>query len=184
MSDLDGDRKLSKQSDEELMQSFKKGETPAFRELFERYKNPVFAFVRRRVNDAGRAEEITQDIFLALVQRRNGYEAKARFRTYLYKIALNRVASEHRKRSQSEPLASSSEATGGGDPGLVQQVREALGKLESEQREVVLLREYEGLSYQEISQVLGVPFGTVRSRLFRAKLALRELLAPAWAEGA
>jgi len=175
---------LSKESDEGLMQSFKKGETPAFRELFERYKNPVFAFVRRRVNDAGRAEEITQDIFLALVQRRNGYEVRARFRTYLYKIALNRVAEEHRKRSLSESLTTSPEATGGGDPNVVQQVREALGRLEPGQREVVLLREYEGLSYQEIAEVLKMPVGTVRSRLFRAKLALRDLLAPAWGEGA
>jgi RNA polymerase sigma-70 factor (ECF subfamily) len=184
MSDLDGERKLSKQSDEELMQSFKKGETLAFRELFERYKNPIFAFVRRRVNDAGRAEEITQDIFLALVERRRGYEARASFRTYLYRIALNRVASEHRKRSQSETLDSKSEAAGGNNPAIVQQVREALGRLDSEQREVVLLREYEGLSYQEIAELLKVPVGTVRSRLFRARLALRDLLAPAWAEGA
>jgi len=166
------------------MESFKRGETPAFRELFERYKNPVFAFVRRRVNDAGRAEEITQDIFLALVQRRNGYEPRSSFRTYLYKIALNRVASEHRKRNHTEPVAANSDATGGGNPGIVEQVREALGRLELEQREVVLLREYEGLSYQEIAEVLKVPVGTVRSRLFRAKLALRDLLAPAWAEGA
>lgn len=76
------------------MQAFKKGEALAFRELFERFKNPVFGFVQRRVNDAARAEEITQDIFLALVQRRNGYEARASFRTYLYKIALNRRSSQ------------------------------------------------------------------------------------------
>ena len=77
MNDSDGDRHLDTQTDEELMQAFKKGDTPAFRQLFERYKNPVFAFVRRRLNDPGRAEEITQDIFLALIQHRNGYEARA-----------------------------------------------------------------------------------------------------------
>jgi RNA polymerase sigma-70 factor (ECF subfamily) len=66
----------------------------------------------------------------------------------------------------------------------VQQVRDALGKIDSEQRQIVMLREYEGLSYQEIAEVLKVPIGTVRSKLFRAKLALRELLAPASAEGA
>jgi RNA polymerase sigma-70 factor (ECF subfamily) len=166
------------------MQAFKKGEALAFRELFERFKNPVFGFVQRRVNDAARAEEITQDIFLALVQRRNGYEARASFRTYLYKIALNRVAAEHRKQGRDEPQTASSEMAGGGDPSVVEQVRQALARLEPEQREVVLLREYEGLSYQEIAVLLKVPVGTVRSRLFRAKLALRELLAPAWAEGA
>jgi RNA polymerase sigma-70 factor (ECF subfamily) len=72
------------------MQAFKRGESLAFRELFDRYKNSIYGFVRRRVDDPGRAEEITQDIFLALIQRRNGYEVRARFRTYLYRIALNR----------------------------------------------------------------------------------------------
>jgi RNA polymerase sigma-70 factor (ECF subfamily) len=162
------------------MQAFKRGEGPAFRELFDRYKNPIYGFVKRRVDDPGRAEEITQDIFMALVQSRNGYEVRSSFRTYLYRIAMNRVASEHRKnKEESDPpdVAASSELS------VVQQVRDALEKIEPEQKQVVMLREYEGLSYQEIAEVLKVPVGTVRSKLFRAKLALRELLAPALAEG-
>jgi RNA polymerase sigma-70 factor (ECF subfamily) len=173
---------LSTRSDEELMQAFKRGEGPAFRELFDRYKNPVYGFVRRRVDDPGRAEEITQDIFLALVQRRNGYEVRARFRTYLYRIALNRVASEHRKKP--EAVTELPAPIAGSDPSIIQQVRDALQRLEPEQKQVVMLREYEGLSYQEIADVMSVPVGTVRSRLFRAKLALRDMLAPAPAEGA
>ena len=164
------------------MQAFKHGEAPAFRALFDRYKNSVYGFVRRRVDDPGRAEEITQDVFMALVERRNGYEVRSSFRTYLYRIALNRVASEHRK-PDPEP-ASAPEPVAGGDPSVVQQVRDALDTLDPEQKQVVMLREYEGLSYQEIADVLKVPVGTIRSRLFRAKLALRELLAPALAEGA
>ena len=163
------------------MQAFKRGEGPAFRELFDRYKNPIYGFVKRRVDDPGRAEEITQDIFMALVQSRNGYEVRSSFRTYLYRIAMNRVASEHRKnKEESDPpdVAASSELS------VVQQVRDALEKIEPEQKQVVMLREYEGLSYQEIAEVLKVPVGTVRSKLFRAKLALRELLGPALAEGA
>jgi len=163
------------------MQAFKRGEGPAFRELFDRYKNPIYGFVKRRVDDPGRAEEITQDIFMALVQSRDGYEVRSSFRTYLYRIAMNRVASEHRKnKEESDPpdVAASSELS------VVQQVRDALEKIEPEQKQVVMLREYEGLSYQEIAEVLKVPVGTVRSKLFRAKLALRELLAPALAEGA
>ena len=163
------------------MQAFKRGEGPAFRELFDRYKNPIYGFVKRRVGDPARAEEITQDVFMALVQSRNGYEVRSSFRTYLYRIAMNRVASEHRKnKKESDPpdVAASSELS------VVQQVRDALEKIEPEQRQVVMLREYEGLSYQEIAEVLKVPVGTVRSKLFRAKLALRELLAPALAEGA
>ena len=164
------------------MQAFKRGETLAFRELFDRYKNPIYGFVRRRVDNPGRAEEITQDVFLALIQQQKGYEVRASFRTFLYRIALNRVVSERRKMAEAPAL--DPEVAAGGDIGTVQQVREALARLEPEQREIVMLREYQGLSYQEIAQVLNVPVGTVRSRLFRAKLALRELLAPTWAEGA
>jgi RNA polymerase sigma-70 factor (ECF subfamily) len=173
---------LSQRSDEELMQAFKRGEALAFRELFDRYKNPIYGFVRRRLNDSSRAEEITQDVFLALVQQQKNYEVRASFRTFLYRIALNRVASERRK--MAEAPAPDPEGAVGGNIGAVQQVREALARLEPERREIVMLREYQGLSYQEIAQVLNVPVGTVRSRLFRAKLALRELLAPTWAERA
>ncbi len=179
---------LSDRLDEELMLAFKNGDGRAFRTLFDRYKNPVYGYVRRRVNDPGRAEEITQDVFMALVQHRNGYEVTASFRTYLYRIALNRIASEHRKKKEEawpetpegQPVAVP--ATGG-DPAVVQQVREALARLEPQQREIVMLREYEGLSYDEIARVLEVPVGTVRSRLFRAKMALRELLLPQGLEG-
>jgi len=164
------------------MLEFKRGEAPAFAELFARYKNPIYGYVRRRVSDPGRAEEITQDVFLALVQHRNGYEVTASFKTYLYRIAMNRIVSEHRKKKEDEAPAIDPAAPGG-DPAVVQQVREALGQLEPEQREIVLLREYQGLSYQEIAEVLKVPVGTVRSRLFRAKMALRDLLAPGPAQG-
>jgi RNA polymerase sigma-70 factor (ECF subfamily) len=182
VANSNGDELLSQRSDEELMQAFKRGEALAFRELFDRYKNPIYGFVRRRVNDPGRAEEITQDVFLALVQQQKNYEVRASFRTFLYRIALNRVVSERRK--MAEAPAPDPEVAVGTDISVVQQVREALARLEPEQREIVMLREYQGLSYQEIAQVLNVPVGTVRSRLFRAKLALRELLAPTWAERA
>ena len=169
---------MSPRSDEKLMLAFKDGEAPAFAELFARYKNPIYGYVRRRVGDPGRAEEITQDVFLALVQRRNGYQVTASFKTYLYRIAMNRIVSEHRKKKEEDPLPAQLDAAGGGDPAVVQQVRAALEQLEPQQREIVLLREYQGLSYQEIAEVLKVPIGTVRSRLFRAKMALRDLLEP------
>ncbi len=163
------------------MLDFKRGEGRAFEELFGRYKNAIYGYVRRRVGDPGRAEEITQDVFLALVRQRNGYEVESTFRTYLYRIAMNRVVSEYRRKKESDPLPEALPAAGG-DPSVVQQVREALERLEPEQREIVLLREYQGLSYDEIAKVLDIPVGTVRSRLFRAKMALRDLLAPRWSE--
>lgn len=166
------------------MQAFKQGDAVAFRELFERYKNAIYGFIRRRVDNPGRAEEIVQDVFLALVQHRNGYEVRSSFRTYLYRIAMNRVTSELRGNEKVEPLPSQESEAACNNPSVVRLVREALARLEPEQREVVLLREYEGLTYQEIAELLKIPLGTVRSRLFRAKVALRDLLAPAWAGGA
>lgn len=161
------------------MLSFKRGDGPAFDELFARYKNAIYGYIRRRVDDPGRAEEIAQDVFLALVRHRNGYEVTASFRTYVYRIAMNRIASEYRKQKERDPLPAEVPAPDGGDPAVVQQVRDALAQLEPHEREIVLLREYQGLSYDEIAQVLDVPVGTVRSRLFRAKMALRDLLSPA-----
>ena len=122
------------------MQSFKSGEAPAFRELFDRYKNPIYGFIRRRVDDPARAEEITQDVFMALVQSRNGYEVRSSFRTYLYRIAMNRVISDFRH-AKEETV---SEGAGAGpDPTIVHQVRDALEKIDPEQKQVVMLREYE-----------------------------------------
>lgn len=160
------------------MLDFKRGEGRAFEELFARYKNAIYGYIRRRVDDPGRAEEIAQDVFVALVRHRNGYEVESTFRTYIYKIAMNRIASEYRAKKANEPLLAEAPAAAS-DPSVVQQVREALAQLEPEQREIVTLREYQGLSYQEIAQVLDIPVGTVRSRLFRAKMALRDLLSPA-----
>ena len=160
------------------MKDFQQGQESAFRDLFARYKDPVFGFVRRRVNSAERAEEITQDVFLAVVKNRNGYRRRASFRTYLYRIAHNRIVSEYRSRRSEQRLADVSEPAAGGDASVARQVRDALTQIDSGQREVVMLREYEGLSYEEISRVLRIPLGTVRSRLFRGKMALRDLLAP------
>ncbi len=162
------------QTDEELMLAFKGGDAGAYEELFARYKNAIYGYVRRRLNDPGRAEELTQDVFLALVERRNGYEVRAGFRTYLYRIALYRLASELRRRPLAEAAADPPEARM--EPETVVQVREALAKLDDEHRDVLILREYQQLSYAEIADVLNIPVGTVRSRLFRAKLALKELL--------
>ena len=162
---------------------FQRGDESAFRELFDRYKNPVYGYIRRRISNPGRSEDITQDVFLALVRNRNGYRRRASFRTYLYRIAHNRVVSEYRNRKETFSLDGDNHPAPGGDTEQKNQVREALAQIDPDQREVVMMREYEGLSYQEISRVLKIPIGTVRSRLFRGKMALRDLLTPTRKEG-
>ena len=171
-------------SDEELMQAFAKGSTEAVGELFRRYKQPLFGFFRRRVADLSQAEELTQETFLAVVRTGARYEPRALFRTYLYAIGF-RILRAHRRKTAFRAAflgtsSGSKEATARETTDAGVWLRDAVGKLERIDREILLLREFEELSYAEIGEVLNLPVNTVRSRLSRARMALRELLtAPA-----
>jgi len=166
-------------TDEQLMLEFQRGSHEAFTELFQRYRERIFGFFRRRVNDLASAEELAQETFLGLLRGVTRYEPRALFRTYLYGIALHLLAA-HRRKSASR--ASREEEitppSAGGDPDAALWVKQALGRLAEDAREVLMLREYEQLSYAEIASLLRVPINTVRSRLFRARLDLKELLVP------
>ena len=153
------------------------GSRDAFEDLFERYRDPIWRFFARRLSNPGRAEELVQDVFLAILQNRSRYEPRAPFRAYLYGIAWNALLTEKRRsaRAQEDPIAADVADSGGG-PEASLWVRRALATLPDEQRELVLLREYEGLTYEEIAVLLRVPLNTVRSRLFRARMELREAL--------
>src|SRR6266478_1740460 len=170
-------------SDELLMLSFSKGSSDAFTELFSRYKQPMYGFFRRRVAEPAHAEELTQETFLALLRAAVRYEPRALFRTYLYAIGIKILRAHRRKaafratffgQQNSAPDPSKRDAT---ESGLW--VRRAVEKLEPIDREVLMLREFEQLSYAEIAHLLQLPLNTVRSRLFRARDALRNLLEPA-----
>ncbi len=164
-------------SDEQLMLEFQRGVHGAFTELFERYRAPLYGFFRRRLNDATRAEELAQETFLAVLHGRERYEPRAPVRSYLYGIALKQLAAERRKKSREAVQPSeASDVAAERDPDATMWVRQAISRLEADDREVLLLREYEQLSYAEIAALLGIPINTVRSRLFRARMALKELL--------
>jgi RNA polymerase sigma factor (sigma-70 family) len=169
------------ETDEQLMAAFARGSADAFAALFQRYKSPVFGFFCRRVEDRSRAEELTQDTFLALLRAAERYQPTALFRTWLYAVALN-ILRAHRRKALFRALFSG-RATERNDPPAPVHfeteliLREAVGKLEPADREVLLLREFEELNYAEIAIVLHIPINTVRSRLFRARTALRDLLA-------
>jgi RNA polymerase sigma-70 factor (ECF subfamily) len=167
-------------SDEQLMIAFSRGSTDAFSELFTRYKQPLFGFFWRRVADRAQAEELTQETFIAVIRAAPRYEPSARFRTYLYAIALKILLAYRRKTAfRATFLGSPAEhAEPSAESGVVTQLfmREALRKLDAMDREILLLRELEQLSYAEIAELLNLPVNTVRSRLFRARTALRELL--------
>src|SRR5215204_3346782 len=95
-------------SDEQLMQEYKNGSPESFEDLFGRYRNPIYGFFRRRLNNAARAEELAQETFLIILRGSDHYEVKARFRTYIYAIALKQLWSERRRESRQEKLAAQS----------------------------------------------------------------------------
>jgi RNA polymerase sigma-70 factor (ECF subfamily) len=168
-------------SDEELMVAFSRGSTDAFSELFSRYKQPLFGFFRRRVADPAQAEELTQETFLAVLQASSRYEPRALFRRYLYAIGFKILGAHRRKAAFRATFLGT--ATAAHEPALPNAIdrevllRQAVGRLERLDREILLLREFEQLSYAEIADLLRLPLNTVRSRLFRARMALRDLLA-------
>lgn len=162
-------------TDEALMLRFREGSRESFEELFSRYRGPLYGFFRRRLDSPARAEELTQETFLAVIRGSERYEPRSLVRTYLYAIALKLVSAERRKQHR-PPALPDGRVEAAPDNALW--VREALGKLAPADREILMLREYEQLSYTEIADLLRLPVNTVRSRLFRARMALKNQLKP------
>src|SRR5215213_6284550 len=153
----------------------RRGSRTAFDTLFARYREVIWAFFRRRTPEAGRAEELAQDTFVAILHGAARYERRGPFRSYLFGIAYNVLLADRRKAAYrvTEPLEVDPVAPDAADPDLGIWVRDAIATLDDHDREVLMLREYEQLSYQEIAELRGVPLNTVRTQLFRARAALK-----------
>jgi len=168
------------------MLAHQRGAADAFAELFARYRQPVFGFFRRRLEHAARAEELAQEVFVAVLRGTERWEPRASVRTWVFSIALKMLWAERRRAAREAGAVaieavdagrvSAASAGGPAESDAALMVRQAVARLEEGEREVLLLREYEQLRYDEIAALLGVPVGTVRSRLFRARMALKELL--------
>ena len=167
-------------TDEALMLACRDGSSSAFGELFGRYRQAIWGYFRRRLPDPARAEELAQDTFVAVLENATRYRPAALFRTYLYAIAFNLLSAERRRSSRQagEPLNGEMPAALSIAADTSLWIRQAMGRLDDMDREVLMLREFEELTYGEIAEVLQVPLGTVRSRLFRARMDLRRLLMP------
>jgi RNA polymerase sigma-70 factor (ECF subfamily) len=166
-------------SDESLMLKFQGGSRAAFEELFVRYRGPLFGFFRRRLSGDQRAEDLMQEAFLAVIKAKARYEPRALVRTFLYGIAMNLLLAERRRQFRDEPgRENAPEPATNAAPDAVLWIRQALDRLDEAEREILMLREYEQLSYEEIAELVEIPLNTVRSRLFRARLALKECLEP------
>lgn len=176
-------------SDEELMERVRSGDLQALGMLFERHKGPLFNFLLRFVHEHATAEDILIDAFLRVYDRRGTYKRGFRFSTWLYTIAHNLAVDclKHASRREvphddvveravcddSTPLADQFERAE-----LADTVQRAVDRLPQDQRVVIILREYEGLSYREIADIVGATEEAVRVRAHRARLVLRQVLQP------
>ena len=179
--------------DEELVSASQRGDLKAFEVLILRYQRQIFNLIYQMTHNVEVVEDIGQDVFVAAFRAITDFKAKSSFFTWLYRIAINHCknylassirtrdaenryrieqpsgeipAEDYERNPQSMLLAKE----------FVEHMEEALATLPPEQRLVLALCEFQGLSYQEIAEILECPIGTVRSRLSRARTALQEIL--------
>jgi RNA polymerase sigma-70 factor (ECF subfamily) len=188
---------LAELSDEDVMERCALGSEAAFRALVQRYRTRIMNLVCRFISDRDRAEEISQEVFLRVYRNRERYRKSGKFSTWIFTIAVNLTKNEIRSRVRHKgtySLDAMEEDSGGqGLPfpdarplpdadlsarEIQERVAEALRKLPPRYREAVVLRDIEGLSYEEVGEILKIPGGTVRSRINRARLMLKERLKP------
>lgn len=176
--------------DRELVERARTGERAAFDQLVARYQQRLLRLVLRLLRDQAEAEDVVQETFLRAYRALPRFRGDAAFYTWLYRIALNGARNtilRRRQRGASVPLPSQLPAPlpDVGTPEsmlLSKQVMLAIdGAMEAlplELRTAIVLREIEGLSYEEIAQIMECPLGTVRSRIFRAREAIARRLRP------
>jgi RNA polymerase sigma-70 factor, ECF subfamily len=159
-----------------LVQRAAGGDVGAFEMLVRRYQLGVFRLCVRMLEDRQAAEDAAQDVFLVAWRSMGRFRGEAKFSTWLYRIATNRCLRELRRRAPTLELPEGLAATEG-VPHLVVEAAEglaavgaAMGRLSLEQRMALLLREVEGLSYDQIAEVLGVSVAAVKSRIYRARV--------------
>ncbi len=173
--------------DEELVRRFRDGDVRAFTALVERHERRVYNLALRMTGREEDARDATQDAFLAVLRKLQGFRGEAAFTTWLHRVTLNACYDLLRKRSRA-PLALERRPEDGPPPAepaapdhaerveLAIDVREALQHLPEEFRAVLLLCDAQDLTYEQAAAVLGVPVGTVKSRLHRGRVALGRIL--------
>ena len=183
---------LKKLTDEDLIERFQQGEVASFNELVNRYKDPLFNYVSRMLKDPVYAEDIVQETFVRVYRNKDRYQKIAKFSTWIYTIAINLTKTEIRRQnlrrfysiSQQNDEGKTFELPdhkvniekGTEDTIIGEHIREAIDKLPKTFREVIILRDIQELSYEEISKIVGVPLGTIKSRVNRGRNRLQKLL--------
>lgn len=167
------------------------GDTAAFGRIVQAYQDRLYNSLLRVVGSAEDASDIVQDAFVQAYVKLDSFRGSSAFYTWLYRIAFN-LAMSHARRERKVASLDGMKADWGSEPvdgrpmaevslerrEQVEMVHAALGELSTEYRTILVLREIDGCRYDEIAEILDLPVGTVRSRLFRARLQLRDRLAP------
>src|SRR6266480_1035032 len=172
--------------DADLEDRLRRGDPRAFEELVIAYQHRVFGVALRMLRNRGEAEEIAQEVFLRVHRAVGDFRGEAKLSTWLYaitsRLCLNRLASGERRMAREgeeslERLRADADPAAHAERGeLEAALQRAITELPEERRVVVVLRDFEGLSYEEIAAALDLPFGTVRSRIHRARTDLKEKL--------
>lgn len=176
--------------DEWLMQQVARGKRQCLEPLVRRYANALLTFIQRMVGDRHRSEELFQEVFLAVWVKRDQYEYPRPFRAWLFGIAANKCRADYRGRSLVRVLSLNTDSPDGplaADPSPMETaiatetaalVSAAVAELPPQQRTVVALRIWEGMSYAEIAETLGRTEATIRSNMHHGLAALRKYLEP------
>jgi RNA polymerase sigma-70 factor (ECF subfamily) len=189
-----------------LVAELKTGSERAFTQLIAQFHHPIYSVIARSLHDPADASDITQEVFIKIFRNIRSFHGEASLRTWIYRIALHEASNQRRWWSRHKRQEITMEAPCGGrdadcdgepmslgatladdnhspfDHAAHAEVREhveaALRQVPEAFRTVVILREIEGFTYEEIADILGVNLGTVKSRLTRGRAALREILTP------
>lgn len=176
-------RRSVEERDEVLVDRFLSGDEASFNQLLRRWEKPVYNLVLRLLGDVEEAKDVCQEVFLKVYQNLGRFKKRAKFSSWLYQIAINQSRSHLRRRrgkrfiSLETPEGKRLEDGKGTDSLLpleeevqrkevVALLRKALALLPEEQKLVVLLKEYQGLKFSEIAEIVGCPLSTVKSRLY------------------
>ena len=182
--------------DQALVERAQKGDKRAFELLVTKYQRKLGRLLSRMVRDAAEVEDITQETFIKAYRALPGFRGESAFYTWLYRIGVNTaknyLVGRKRQATSSDVLAEDAENYEEGDmlrdvatpdaelqtKQIAQAVNSAVDALPEELRVAITLREIEGMSYEEIAQMMDCPIGTVRSRIFRAREAIAERIRP------
>lgn len=168
------DEKLSR-----IIDRARRGDQDAFAELVIRYKGLVFRHAFGMLGDRGEAEDAAQEIFIKAYLALSKLDDVHAFSSWLMRIASNLCKDKLKQRTKAieakEILEDTIPDDAAGDPNLKLSMQEALARLSVDHREILLLHDVQGFRYEEIAELTGIPIGTVKSRLFSARMSLRKI---------